>query len=144
MSSVSVSAKSSQCLVSSARRYRYLTRLMSSISPIGGILLSRGEIPGRRTFQQLAVWCKPRTVQWALPRFVGVVPVHDAAEVRAYRGYAALHAVHHAAALELPRRAADDAAVVWRAIADPCHRGDPTPCEVQADFGVELHGFRDP
>src|SRR3954451_19169424 len=116
MSSVSVSAKSSQCLVSSARRYRYLTRLMSSISPIGGILLSRGEIPGRRTFQQLAVWCKSGTVQRALPCFVGVVPVHNAAEVGAHRRDAALHAVHHAAALQLPRRSADNAAVVGRAI----------------------------
>src|SRR4029453_6839036 len=41
MSSVSVLAKSSQCLVSSARRYRYLTCWISSMSPMADIATQR-------------------------------------------------------------------------------------------------------
>src|SRR5690349_8625646 len=142
MSSVSVSTKSSQCLVSSARRYRYFTRMISSMSPMGGILLSRSQIPGRRTFQQLAVRREPRAVQRALPRLVGVVPVHDAAQVRTHRRDTAFDAVDATAALELPRRSADDAAFGWRAVERAGHRRDPTARQIQADLRVHLHGLR--
>ena len=49
----------------------------------------------------------------------------------------------HAAALEMPWRPADDSAFLGRAIADPRHRRDPAPREIQAHLHVVLHGLRD-
>src|SRR5689334_3634155 len=117
--------------------------MISSISPMRGILLSRSQIPGRRTFEQLAVRGEPGAVQRALPRFVGVVPVHDAAQMRTDRRNPTLDAVDDAAALELPWGSADDTAVLGCAIERAGDRSDPTPRQVQTDLRIHLHGLRD-
>jgi hypothetical protein len=59
----------------------------------------RGEVAGRWAFEPGAVRGETRTVQGALPRLVGVVPVDDAAEVRAHRRHNAFHAVDRTARL---------------------------------------------
>lgn len=49
-------------------------------APLGRILL---EISGGRTFQDRPVGSEARSVQWAVPRHLGIVPPKYAAQVRA-------------------------------------------------------------
>ncbi len=104
------------------------------------------QVAGGRPFQHRAVRREPRPMQRAFPGLVGVVPVHDPAQMGAHRRDAVLGAVDAASGLQAPRRSADHAALVLAgiAVAGSGRRGDPALDQVEADLEIGLQRGRQP